>query len=87
MHEIAQKEPSLLCRILKKNGEIFGGYEIKYYLCTQNYVINMSYTEKIVIKNPSKKLEEHMRWIGVQKYLWIERLCSDEVKPNKVIHV
>ena len=47
----------------------------------------MSYTERIVIKNPSRKLEEAIRKIGVQKYLWLEKLCSDEVKPDKVIYV
>ena len=57
------------------------------YLCPQerNYV--MSYTERIVIKNPSKELEEKVREIGVQKYLWLKKLCSDEVKPNKIIYV
>ena len=47
----------------------------------------MSYTEQITIKNPSRKLEEHLRWVGVQKYLWLKKLCSDEVKPTKIIHV
>ena len=47
----------------------------------------MSYTKITTIKNPSRKLEEHVRKIGVQKYLWLERLCSDEVKPTKTIHV
>ena len=47
----------------------------------------MSYTERIVIKNPSKELEQKVREIGVQKYLWLKKLCSDEVKPNKVIYV
>ena len=45
----------------------------------------MSYTKTTVIKKPSRKLEEHIRKIGVQKYLWLERLCSDEVKPTNVI--
>ena len=47
----------------------------------------MSYTRKTVIKNPSRKLEEKIRKLGVQKYLWLEELCSDNVKPTKVIHV
>jgi hypothetical protein len=47
----------------------------------------MSYTKVTTIKNPSRKLEEHVRWIGVQKYLWLEKLCSDETKATKVIHV
>jgi len=46
---------------------------------------DMSYTKTTVIKNPSRKLEEHIRKIGVQKYLWLEELCSDNVKPTKVI--
>lgn len=47
----------------------------------------MSYTEKIVIKNPSKELEEKVREIGVQKYLSLKKLCSAEVKSDKIIYV
>jgi hypothetical protein len=47
----------------------------------------MSYTEKIVIKNPSRELEEKVREIGVQKYLWLKKLCSDETVPDKIIYV
>ncbi len=47
----------------------------------------MSNSRTITIKNPSRKLEEHIRKIGVQKYLWIEQLCSDETKPTKTIYV
>lgn len=47
----------------------------------------MSYTKTTVIKNPSRQLEEKIRKLGVQKYLWLEELCSDNVKPTKVIHV
>ena len=47
----------------------------------------MAKTEYITIKNPSRKLEERIRKIGVMKYLWLEKLCSDETKPTKVIHV
>lgn len=50
-------------------------------------VFIMSNTRTITIKNPSRKLEERIRKIGVQKYLWIEQLCSDETKPTKTIHV
>lgn len=57
------------------------------YLCHQEKDFVMSYTEKIVIKNPSRELEEKVREIGVQKYLWLKKLCSDEVKPNKIIYV
>ena len=47
----------------------------------------MSNSRTITINNPSRKLEEKIRKIGVQKYLWIEQLCSDETKPQKVIYV
>ena len=47
----------------------------------------MSYTEKIVVKNPSRELEEKVREIGVLKYLWLKKLCSDETKPDKIIYV
>ena len=49
--------------------------------------IMSSNTRTITIKNPSRKLEERIRKIGVQKYLWIEKLCSDETKPTKTIYV
>ena len=47
----------------------------------------MSYTEKITIKNPSRKLEEAVRKIGVQKYLWLEKLCSDETQPTHTVKI
>ena len=47
----------------------------------------MAYTEKIIIKNPSRKLEEHLRWIGVQKYLRLRELGSEESQPVKVVLV
>lgn len=47
----------------------------------------MNYTEKMTIKNPSRKLEEAIRKIGVQKYLWLERLCSDETQPTHIVKV
>ena len=47
----------------------------------------MSYSRTITIKNPSKELEKKIREVGVQKYLWLKELCSDETKPNKVIYV
>jgi len=50
-------------------------------------VFIMSHSRTITIKNPSRKLEERIRKIGVQKYLWIEKLCSDESKPTKTIYV
>ena len=47
----------------------------------------MSYTEKITIKNPSRKLEETIRKIGVQKYLWLEKLCSDKTQPTHIVKI
>jgi len=47
--------------------------------------MTMGKTEYITIKNPSRKVEETIRKIGVQKYLWLEKLCSDETKPTQVI--
>lgn len=47
----------------------------------------MSYTDKITIKNPSRKLEEHLRWIGVQKYLRMKKLATDDMSSAKVITV
>ena len=47
----------------------------------------MSHTENITIKNPTRKLEEYIRKIGVRKYLWLEKLCSDETQPTKVLNV
>jgi hypothetical protein len=49
--------------------------------------IIMSNSRTITIKNPSRKLEEKIREAGVQKYLWLKELCSEENKPNKVIYV
>ena len=59
----------------------------KLYLCTRKIVFIMSNSRTITIKNPSRNLEERIRKIGVQKYLWIEQLCSDDIKPTKTIHV
>ena len=44
----------------------------------------MSNSRTITIKNPSRKLEEKIRDAGVQKYLWLKELCSEDTKPNKV---
>ena len=57
------------------------------YLCTDINNIIMSNSRTITIKNPSRKLEEKIREAGVQKYLWLKELCSEETKPNKVIYV
>ena len=47
----------------------------------------MKYTETITIQKPSRKLEEAIRKIGVQKYLRLERLCSDEIKPTHIVKI
>lgn len=47
----------------------------------------MSNTKITNIENPSRKLEEYLRWIGVQKYLSLRELCSDKTEPTKVIFV
>ena len=71
--------------------EVFGQKiwkERKIILSLQpEIVFIMSNSRTITIKNPSRKLEERIRKIGVQKYLWIEQLCSDKNKPTKTIHV
>ncbi len=62
--------------------------ERKKLLSLQAEIVSiMSNSRTITIKNPSRKLEERIRKIGVQKYLWIEKLCSDETKPTKTIYV
>ena len=68
---------------------ILAFFGIKKYLCTQNLKKRfiMSNSRTITIKNPSRKLEEKIREAGVQKYLWLKELCSEETKPNKVIYV
>ena len=47
----------------------------------------MNSTETITIQNPSRKLEEAIRKIGVQKYLWLEKLCSDETLPTHIVKI
>ena len=37
--------------------------------------------------NLSRKLEEYLRNVGVKKYLWLQKLDSDDVKPTKLIYV
>ena len=62
----------------------------EYSPAPESVVINnmvMSNSRTITIKNPSRKLEEKIREAGVQKYLWLKELCSEETKPNKVIYV
>ena len=45
----------------------------------------MSHTEIITIKNPSRKLEEQIRWIGAQKYLRQKKLVAEDCPTAKVI--
>ena len=47
----------------------------------------MSHTENITIKNPSRKLEEYLRDVGVKKYLWLQRLRNDDMQPTKILYV
>ncbi len=47
----------------------------------------MSYTDRIVIDNPSRKLEEHLREIGVRKYLRLKKLATDDMSSAMVITV
>ena len=67
------------------SGQSLAVWEIVCIFAVEESGVSMSYTEKIIIKNPSRELEERIRKVGVQKYLWIEELCSDEVKPDKII--
>ena len=47
----------------------------------------MSYTDKIVIENPSRKLEERLREIGVRKYFRLKKLATDDMSSAKVITI
>ena len=47
----------------------------------------MTHTEKITIKNPSRKLEDYLRWIGVQKYLRLKKLATEDSSSAQVITV
>ena len=47
----------------------------------------MSNTKTTTIKDPSRQLEEKIRRLGVQKYLWLEKLCSDDTQPTKIIYI
>lgn len=47
----------------------------------------MSYTDKIVIENPSRKLEERLREIGVRKYLRLKKLATEDMSSAKVITI
>ena len=43
----------------------------------------MRYTDKITIENPSRKLEERLREIGVRKYLRLKKLAKDDMSSAK----
>jgi hypothetical protein len=47
----------------------------------------MRYTDKITIENPSRKLEERLREIGVRKYLRLKKLAKDDMSSAKVITI
>lgn len=47
----------------------------------------MSYTKRTIIKNPSRELEERIRWIGVQKYLRLEKLAKEDLPSAQIIMV
>ena len=42
--------------------------------------------DQISIKKPPGKLEEHLRWIGVQEYLRLKELATDE-RADDVIKI
>ena len=73
---------------LKNNGSKSDKFQI-FFVSLPPIINNfiMSNSRTITIKNPSRKLEEKIREAGVQKYLWLKELCSEETKPNKVIYV
>ena len=66
---------------------ILANIEINAYFCTRQNIFIMSNSRTITIKNPSRELEERIREAGVQKYLWLKKLCSEETKSDKVIYV
>ena len=84
LHLLSWKEISIIIIILSANDCGIGKI---VYICSGKYSFNMSYTEKIVVKNPSRELEEKVREIGALKYLWLKKLCSDETKPDTIIYV
>ena len=83
MAHISNKKSLEMCRFLHKKCY----YIRKKTIFAPRKCFKMSNSRTINIKNPSRKLEEHIRKIGVQKYLWIEKLCSDETEPTKTIYV
>ena len=71
----------------KEKQKKFANNKKKLLLHRQNLCYVMNYTENITIKNPSRKLEGYLRDIGVKKYLWLQKLRSDDVQPTKTIYV
>lgn len=47
----------------------------------------MGRTGTITIKKTSLILEEAIRKVGVQQYLLLEKLCSDEIIPTHIVKV
>ena len=47
----------------------------------------MRYTDKITIENPSRKLEERLREIGVRKYLRLKKLAKDDMSSAKYLRL
>ena len=88
VHRNARCKDKNISRINKENQWKICKYE-KICLLLQRHksIINMSYTENITIKNPSRKLEEYLRDVGVKKYLWLQKLRSDDMQPTKILHV
>lgn len=88
VHRNARGKDKNISRINKENQWKICKYE-KICLLLQRHksIINMSYTENITIKNPSRKLEEYLRDVGVKKYLWLQKLRSDDMQPTKILHV
>jgi hypothetical protein len=65
----------------------FGDSEKRRTFAPKKRMTRMKYTDKTTIKEPSRKLEEHLRWIGVQKYLHLKELANNESPTAKVIVV
>ena len=56
-------------------------------LADRKDIMTEPHTDKIVIENPSRKLEEHLREIGVRKYLRLKKLATDDTSSATVIKV
>ena len=62
-------------------------WEKDVFLPRKTICIMYGNTKITTVKDPSRKLEEYLRWIGVKKYLSLRELCSDETEPTKEICV